>query len=95
VTTNKGKNMKTLRYAEPLPYENGTVPYKVGTTVESLETLEDTDRDGNLYIHAEPGTTGVICGYYASDGVPTIDWGAGTGIGFYDVNWNQIRILAD
>lgn len=59
----------------------------VGTRVRALNEIWDEDDNGQEYLHATPGTVGVIHAYQRGDGddIPTINWNAlGQGRGFYD-----------
>lgn len=71
---------------------NGNLP--VGTVVRALRDIKDYDVVGNEYFHAKKGDTGVVNSYHWPDGpvrdgvdgadYPTINWNAGTGLGYFD-----------
>lgn len=59
----------------------------IGTTVYALRDIEDVYK-GIDYLHARAGDAGVIEGYYAEDGAPTVKWP----VGFCDVSWSNLSL---
>lgn len=67
----------------------------VGHVVRSRVDIWDVDTNDERYQHATVGGIGVIIGYYRGPGdhVPTVDWSAGTGVGVYDVGWENLTVV--
>jgi hypothetical protein len=64
----------------------------VGTIVRAIVNINDEASNGRVQQHAAPGDTGVVW-EYSCDEIPTINWSAGTGSGFYDSPWTDLEIV--
>lgn len=77
-----------------LEYDDPGLP-PPGTQVRAVVRIDDVNPEGEVYTHAEVGDTGVIEGYYGEDNVPTIDWNAGSGYGYYDCQFLTQIVLVE
>ena len=69
--------------------------YPIGTPVSAKVQIFDDEDNGELFVHAYPGDTGVIIAYLYDDDTPTIDWSAGTGLGIFDTPTSYWKVIDD